>query len=371
MLIPLRRGPRPVAWILLWLGVCGCGAAPSGLVTVQSRRIHRPILLSEVQASVDPQSLLDTRFEFQNSLNQTALLRFDGAGCSCYQVSSRDRPLKAGDILTIPAMGSLPVNIGVPTPSGAGSPEYNARFSWIREGADPVDLPVSLSLPVFSDLSVVPSVITAGYRPGVAPAPIPVRVTVHSRDAEAAQVAPVVTDLSEMLQLGAWNQVVKEQPAEDLWKAIWQADLQLQVPDGFRQQVATAVTLQAGPTSSLATRLSILIQPLVGIRSSGEMQLGLLKTGEKRRRRMLLTAADKRPFRVTATHCEDPRCRAIALSQELADRHWLEVEAMLTDDNSLDAKVVCSTDHPESPQIVIPVHAENTAHFANPAESHQ
>jgi hypothetical protein len=109
----------------------GCTDQTTGSLTVDSPRTHAPLLLSEIHPRTESSRKVDGGFLFTNSTDREAVLRFEGAGCSCYSVSVARGPLKQGDEIQLPAGGSAEVHIGVPTITAAGEREYNARFSHV------------------------------------------------------------------------------------------------------------------------------------------------------------------------------------------------------------------------------------------------
>ena len=137
------------------------------------------------------------------------------------------------------------------------------------------------------------------------------------------------------------------------------AELAFVLPAGTREEFSGVVGLRPAnaPETQTPQRVSVLIQPRVGIRSPREVSLGGVASGGSRKRRVLLMAVDRLPFSITAATADDPRCRVLVAKAESAIQHWLEIEVSLTDGQPLAAQVSCRTDHPESPELALQVTA--------------
>ena len=350
---------RPLMQIasLLALLAAGCQQSP-GTVVVEVDRRHRLLLLSDIARSDRPEELLDSEFVFRNTTSSDVRLRYEGAGCACYKVTALGRPLERGEEQLIAAGEARAVQIGITPPTAAGERQYTARFEWLKADGQTLPLPVSLTVPAVADLSVTPSVLTVGYRTGEPIAPRELKVTMHSRRRADVATAPIIDGCPDVAQADDWTLLGLDEVAAGLWCAHWTTDLQVTLPEDFRESLTSLLTVgfaadHAAPHRS--SRLSLLIQPQFGIRSPGPVRLGIVPSDRDVRRRVLLAAADDVPFRILNVTSNDPRCSAKAASDEPATRHWLEVQAGVTHDERLEVELTCSTDHPESPTVPLAV----------------
>jgi hypothetical protein len=208
---------------------------------------------------------------------------------------------------------------------------------------------------VYSEITASPRVVTTGYRPDKPPLPFKLQVASCARDRQVVDRVPALRGVHAYLQPGEWQMLGVDQPAAGLWRSQWEVPIDIELPAGYREQLATSLQVDCGAGST--TQVSVLIQPHVGIRSPSEIQFGLLRPGERRRRRVQLAAADRVDFVVTSAICDDQRCLVTVDATNPAQRHWLEVEVVLPDDSPLNAEVLCQTDHPEAPQVMLRVAA--------------
>ncbi|MCA9052378.1 MAG: hypothetical protein KDA75_01010 [Planctomycetaceae bacterium] len=341
----------------LLLACWGC-SHPSDGVIVEADRRHPPLLLSDLQSAPHPGDLINSEFVFQNTDSTEARLRFVGSGCSCYAVTSNGRPLKRGEELLIPGDQSLPVEIGMNVAKDVGERLYTAEFEWVKSNQEVVSLPISLSIPVYADFQVIPHVLTAAYRADRPIDPQTMTVTVCGRSANEVAVQPVASGADGFVALENWRKANTEQLRDDLWRAEWEAEVRFTVPEGYRQQVSTSLRISGSPEvadSVRSTLVSVLIEPQFGVRSPGSVQLGMVRPDLGVHRRVLLAAADDVPFRILDVQSSDPRCTARTTADEASPRQWLEVSADLSEGDELDAELTCTTDHPESPQVTLPV----------------
>lgn len=348
-----------IAAALVCLQFAGCGDSAASGVTVAGDRRHSPLFLSELRTHPQPHELLDTSFEFRNATRDPAAIRFDGSGCSCYSVTTDGRKLTAGELLTIPPRSSVTVQLDFAPPQAVGEPRFYARFSWLPTDREPVELPISLTVPVLTEMLVTPNVLTFGYKPGVPPEPQPLTVACSAREREAVAQPPRLSDYPDYLQPGEWQAVERESPVDGFWRSVWQTELALNLPAGTRSELTTGVTLTSAAKghSSSSERLTLLVQPRVGIRSPESVQFGRVTAEAPRKRRLLLIAADRLPFRVTGIATSDPRCQAATPNSESALQQWVEVEVNLADQALLDGHLTLTTDHPETSTLEIHVSA--------------
>lgn len=359
---PDGRGLPPARLLLaaLLLSAWGCGepphsagSLPTAGVSVDGVRRHAPLLLSEILEAADPQELLDSRFTFANRGATEAAVRFDGAGCSCYEVTGPRGKLQRGELLAIPALGELSIRFGVATPTAAGEREYTARFTWLKSPTELVPLPLSLTIPAYDDLSTRPQVLSVGYRPGEPPSPIELVMERHSRQRDIAESEPWLEHVPELLSSGTWRRTGLEEIVPGLWRVEWTIQLTPRWPADFRGELRSSLQVASGLSADEVRKVpvSVLIQPRVGIRTPGPVQFGVLPRGTPRVRRVMLMAADQIPFRLTSVACTDPRVSITPSGDESAVRQWLTLELRLNDSDPLQGLVICQTDHPASPQI--------------------
>jgi hypothetical protein len=323
--------------------------------------MHPPLLLSELAPGFR-RDLLVPRRDVRNTGSEPAELQFEGTSCACYgiRLAGAEKRLQPGERFVILPGDSATIEFDIATPTSAGEGRFAAQFVCSHARGDPARLTVPLTVPVHADLSAVPQLLSADYRPGEPPGPWRLRVSHCSRAAPPEGATPRIVESPAALSAGTWRMEARTEAAPGLWISEWEVDIVPQLPSGCRDDIQGRVVIEApgGQAPRPLVDVSVLIRLGVGIRGPRSLPLGLVAGEAPKRRRVLLTAVDRVPFRVRSATSSDPRCRVTAAVDGLAARHWLDLEARLPDGQPLRATVVCETDHPESPRLEFAVTGE-------------
>lgn len=369
---PPVRGPggRGFLWGGMVLVVAGCTHAPSRDDIPSQTRRHPPLLVSELRRAADPAAVIDSIFVLQNPGSEPAVLRFDAAGCSCYGVFWEGERLQTSQTRTIPPRSQAAVRIDVPRPDRHGEPQFSARFSRLRPGGIEEPLTLTLTAPILPDAFVTPEVLTVGYRPGEPLAPLPLRLTRVARNRDAVETPPLPEPPPPFVSLEEWRQVALDQPATGLWQSVWETEVRVDLPRDDRNEHQALLRVQPFvETAAGPVEVRLLVRPRVGIRAPQIVALGTWsRTDPPRQRRVLLTSADQLPFRIREVRSSDDRCRAEAGSGDPSVRQWLTIEVRPDRDGEIDAELRCTTDHPESPTVVLHVQGRIRPPGASAAE---
>ncbi len=327
----------------------------AGVFIERGQREEPPLLLSELTAAREPASLIDTGFTLVNNSGEDVTIRYDGAGCSCYDVLRDGTPLRSGDEFLLPAGTRDRIQMAVSMPKVAGSEAYRADFTARLPSGEVIALPIHLGLNVYPDLEIRPVRTVLEVVPGEELAPMELSVTRRTRDRGSLDELPKVPRLPDELRLDPWSATPVQEPGPQLWSRTWSTRVHFQLTPGEQPSDRTldfeiVATEQPAPLRDV---VSLLVRPKIGLRGPQELALGTVPVGESRTRRLLILSADGTPFRITGVESDNPQWTMQAESNEAAVRHWLTAQVTAVSAGLSETGFTLTTDHPDALQYRI------------------
>lgn len=380
---------RKLCWVLA-LFVAGCGKKREhGLALVESSVTAPPILRSEADQVAIPVRL-DAPLRFENRGPGEKFVAIAKTGCSCYGMATVDALLQPGERVGIPPGGSRELYFVAKQFAGETEQGFRVAFQVGGEsdaGTDgaPLELRADCSMKIIPDLvlepaSVIVDVSGTGLRePGAAQNLKVTRVT-RGRPGESA--APVLEMGPAFLKSGAAQLVLpSKQIADGLWQSIWKVSVTPEnLPDealqnggrfsfalAFPESADPAPTLRPGsPPGSLPTVLDVsngrpplrvsgqlIVRRSRGIIAPAQLHFGAIGVGDQpRTRRLVLTAADHKPFQVMVDKVPE-HFEASVDSPESAEQQWVTVKFSPQIEGDVEAELRLKTTHPEQPDVVV------------------
>ncbi|MBX3442749.1 MAG: hypothetical protein KF774_10095 [Planctomyces sp.] len=382
---------------------CGGCTRPTGTVSLADPEVESPPLLVSELADVGSLPVrIDPPLVFRNPSGEETRLTLTGKGCSCYGLTTEAGEWKPEQALSVPGEGQRQFEFLAQIPPARADHRFRAEFQAEQNGVA-VTLQAAARLRIFDDLEVDPGVLTFDVaRPPESNAEsasdgwmqrFEVRRTTRGRPLDVEP--PEFDGLPPWALAGDWTPPGEpEQAAEGLWRLRWEGMIRVRNPpedvsDGVRRTVrltfpaddappVAAAALPIGepsPRSAMtdaaahdARRLTDLLTSRPpreaslelrivrrqGIVAPGSVHFGVLRPGQSRTRRLVLTAVDGLAFRLSAT---DPiEGVQVEMSEAgAAPQHWVTVTLTPSEGARGDIRetLLLSTDHPHHPRVSI------------------
>ncbi|MBX3437762.1 MAG: hypothetical protein KF861_09745 [Planctomycetaceae bacterium] len=430
--------------LILSGGGCGGGAdVSSALIDVgESNRMSPPLLESEVLRASDPKELLEMEFILSNRTAEPQSVSLAGKSCSCYGVLLDGEPWETGQSVTIAPGALRRLELDITPPKEPSEKSWSVRL--LSGVAEPQEQTLTLGVRIFDDLTLEPEVLflsrptspaeadvnPAGHH-GAADNEQPVA---HSNRMSIRRVTRNKADLintPQFADLPSWVRIASltttappEQIASGLWQQTWDVELDWHAfsdgpsadgrasTDGPLTQPVTAVRggvhrfqVEFNGEEGDPIRASgrIVIREEAGVIAPAMVHWGRLATDVSQTRRVVLSAGDNRPFRVTGAalvpddasfstgtlddspatnHVETEATRAVlslaspqlhltvAMDQQTpATRQGLVLDIVPQQAGSLTATLIIQTDHPLTPRREIQMKALVVEPSAEPSSS--
>jgi hypothetical protein len=330
---------RRAACVLLVCAWGACARTPDPgsdlLPRAQQRRVLPSLLLSEVVAAEHPSDLLDPVFTLRNAALEPQTVALASKSCSCYGLTIDGAPFDVGQPVVIPPGESRLIAFRVAPPAAHEEKTWSARLT--TGSPTPAEIPLSLTVHVHADVRLEPDTLFVDVSP---PAHVPEPkqvIAVHRiwRADVAESRAPQLQNLPDWLTVIACKSDSPPQPVEaGLWQQSWRITLQpvspreslprpvglsrfsvkfpsssspqdARAPDVSRVDVSTAGTAASSLPPGGTGRL--VVQVRRGLLFPPSVHWGQVVRGSDHVRRLLIRAADQRPFRIVATRLHSPQ----------------------------------------------------------------
>ena len=353
--------PLFLVWITIAVFLAGCAEPLPQVYIPDAIRVQSAILLSELQTASDQKQLIDSGFRIENNSSEPVRIRFDGTGCSCYGLYHQGRKLAPGEILDVPSGAAEIVSIEAKLPLEPGKHRFRANLTWL-DGEREWDLPIELTVPLFSDVTVTPTVVVQEIGKSNDVSRIPVEVIHTSRDYDVAKQPPVVSGLPTGFFAEDWS--TSSQPTElelSVWQSTWKSAISRQNPEpnDSLNEGNTQVRFSFETSGELASSaiLRLIIRQTTGLRAPQRIMLGRTELGETQSRRVLVSSTDDVPFVIQSATSDSQQLQLDANSDIPNLHQWVTIHFTGTESGRFSSTAIITTDHPETSQIQFDVSA--------------
>ncbi len=396
-------GRRPRSQVLRHWALCvlmllqaGCSKkSEKGLVLVASSVTAPPILRSEAEQVVIPVRI-DAPVQFENRSGVEQYVTIAKTGCSCYGMATVDSVLKPGERVKVLAGESKSLffvakelnaeaeqafRVGLYV---GGSPDGSAT-------ADNEELRADCSMKIVPDLVVEPASIVVDVsgeeeRTRMDPKVYPLKVTRVTRGRPVERTGPNLFMAPQLLEAQPFQlEKPPEEIAPGLWRTMWKTSVELKsLPDEVHEnggrftfdvefpeagnpppkkpgslRDATLPTVLDVVSSVAPRRVSgqLIVRRSKGIIAPAQLHFGVITMGsESRTRRLIMTAADHRPFQVTVGDVPG-RFEADVDSSEPAAQQWATVTFTPDAAGDIEGVLTLKTSHPDQRELLIKLKA--------------
>jgi hypothetical protein len=373
------------AMCLAALLLTGCGRKEQGLVLVTPSVDAPPILRSEADQISIPVRV-DAPIRFENRSRVETVFRVSKTGCSCYGMATAESFLKPGEPINVPPGGSKELFFVSKELQGEAEQAFRVGF---HAGSE--ELRADASMKIFPDLVLDPASIVIdlptagdGAKERGSSALTITRVT---RGKPAEHVPPAFSMSPALIEAGP---PVPEKPLKEispgLWRAVWKVSVRArQFSDEIREgggrfafsfefpesgdpvststggrprdgQLPTILDAVGSHPSRKVTG-QLILRRSKGIITPSQLHFGTIPAGSgSRTRRLVLSAADHRPFRVTIGDVPS-QFSASGDSDDPAEQQWISItfEPGAAGDN--EGKLTLKTTHPDQPEVQVTLKA--------------
>ncbi len=388
-----RRGAGGTLSLLLLL-LAGCARKGDELVLVSGSVAAPAILRSEAEQVAIPVRI-DAPLRFENRSSHEQTLSVDRKGCSCYGIATQEYVLQEGELIKVPAGGARELFFVSKLLEAEGDQAFRATLLVSRDsgfGGTPAMEAVTAecSMKIIPDLVLEPASIVVDL-PHIVEnkgrhfrQPLKLtRVTRGKPSGAAPQFVmdPSLLDAEEVRSTG---------PAEEiepgLWRTSWETVVALaELPDDVQDnggRFPFALEFAASPEEGLvnpAGRRNASTMPTLqevvrhfperkvlgtlvlrrsrGVIAPSQVHFGAIPAGDSaRERRIVLTAADQKPFVVSVGDL--PANFAAEVDEdEPAAQQWVTVKFRPESVGEALAVLVLTTTHPDQAEVRVTLKA--------------
>lgn len=304
--------------LLVMIAACGCS---NNLPVLTNGGAHattanefegRTLLMSEIQNLRQRGGRIECPIELVNTARTPRKVTLTGTGCHCYGVFEQDRKLDLGTTLEIPPGEVLRLQVVGQPPLTESLQEYRTTFQDESDAATEA-LDIQCRLQVYHDLKVTPAVLTCEADLHQS-ADIEQLLTIEQifRSEDGQVLPPQLLNLPAGVQQRELTRLAEPELIEPgLWRAVWQAVLQVHVPSeiavaGETETFVTTFTpLQEGlPQVSVTNRL--VRRPRVPLVFPRRIQFGRLASDSTPRRTIFVGSRDETPFELQLDEAQLP-----------------------------------------------------------------
>jgi hypothetical protein len=377
----IARG-KPVLWLMLSTAaivLAACSRSQQGVVLLESTLTAAPLLKSEAERIAIPVRI-DAPIVFENIGDEARTLKVSKTGCKCYGIAIASRALEPDEALTIPPGQRRELYFLARLSETTGDQTFRAAFT-VDDGST---LSAECSMKVLADVELEPSsfaldVTDVASKPGKS-LELTIRRTVRGTVESLGE--PGIATASESLRLQA---IRRDEAAVEIspgiWRSAWKATLELGEIPGELRENGGRIPFQvefpdaaAGPRSPpqtagegrVPTPLEVVdprplreatghvvLRRTKGIVAPAQIHFGVIRPGQPRSRRIVLTAADRLPFRIESTDASEPWGAEIDSDAD-ATQQWLTVTlAAPAEPGEIERRLVVKTTHPSSIDLSI------------------
>lgn len=299
------------------------------------------------------------RFTLENPTAATQEVVFAGTSCYCVRASHAGEVLTAGRKITLPPAGHETILLAADVAARRELQHFRAEFLAKASGAEDRRLDMSFSVPVLTELTFRPEAIIQQFTAAESSAVERELFIDHIvRGAKPVAEELVLEKLPARVEILAIQQQGQAKPLEaDLWQHTWLTRLRIR-PDlslqGAAEPAALAVRIVAAGNTLASGRVPLVLRRSSGLDAPRHVHFGVTRPGERRQRKVLLSAADRLPFEVRSARANNPEVTAAFHALD-AQRCWLELSYHALQAGKLHAEVVIETTHPACPRLTIEV----------------
>jgi hypothetical protein len=313
------------------------------------------VLLSDVTSSTK----LEHVCEFQNLTAAPACVHIENIPCGCLLVWSltENRQLKKDDSLILTPNGKQAIKFSF---SVAPTPELQSHSAqFVVDGAYGREEPLSvrMCIRVLADLVVTPPVLSHAF---VFSDPLLVEKTITIRRIVRSEGEPKLG-----LRLGRLPPDVELTGLVDkggaeaeggIWIHTWEAGFALTRSDRLTGTFASGFDVLFDGPQVASRHVPVTLRKQFGIEMKpGTCDFGSVPRAESRSRKMLLVAADEKPFSIEGADSSSPEVAVAVDRSKAATRHWVELTARPAKKGEWQAEIRFRTTHPEARTLTLPV----------------
>ncbi len=388
--------------VLFPLGVAGCGRRHSEAVVLATPSVSAPAILRSEAEQIGAPVRIDAPLRFENPSDEDQFIAVSRTGCSCYGMATKEFLLQPGEKLKIPQRGARELFIVTQLVDGESSQGFRVglRVGSLEGAAGTVadaELRAECSMKVLPDLVVEPSSLVVDLPAGgevSAGRRFEITVLRVTRGRPGKLEPPQLVMNPALLKAERFVHLGKPREEEPgLWRVEWKGTLELGVlpadivTNGGRFPFSVEFPEEheppirrnrPRPEEALPTVLDMVVaqgerrgsgqlvlRRSAGVIAPGEIHFGVIPSGEKRTRRLVLTAADHSPF-VAKVEKKPPGVEVEFDSAEPAAQQWVSLTIAAGAPGEVDEQLEVATSHPDQKVVPVRLKAKVTA-----AEGHR
>jgi hypothetical protein len=333
-------------------------ADASPMIREPARRLPT-LLLSDLEH--DQASQLDASFPITNYSNERKDIRFVRASCGCIELRGADRLLKEGDSFTLlpGQFSTIRFKTSLPHKSGQHNFQVSLLASSPEHGDERIDL--SLVVPVVDDVVFDPLALLLKV-PSTVSEKVQETITVvyrfpTSRLADDVQIQ--IDGLPDYIKIVTVNSIEPEESlGPHLRTQSWQITLGFELSDWVR--LPPFIQFRVKFTDARGNVLTVAEMPLVmrilsGIDAPRLVHMGAVPLGQQCHKRVLISAADGREFKLTGVICGNEEVRVSSEPSNPAKWHWINISYDVANEGEYKTEIVLQTSHPDRPRIAMDI----------------
>ncbi len=280
-----------------------CSKGPSGHVIVEQPNVTHVFLESEVRNRNSGGEQLDVPFRIKNDSRSSVAIRLEHLSCGCFNLLYRGRPFLQGAEVRLPAGEETVFSIPHRSPAG-GSKTYTADLSVLSDEQESLPgIRLTYKIQVEPNLVFHPNSILQQFAAEETVKKATVLVKRRTRESAAG---PLLVDTVSNFVLPA-----KITPrssgakllSDGIYEDEWSVEVELEIPpSGDTATFDGALRFTAAPEAAVRS-LPILLKRAYGLLAPEVIHFGRLSVGDRRARRIAVTAADGSSFRILHAHC--------------------------------------------------------------------
>jgi hypothetical protein len=381
---------RRVPTLLVVAVACaGCSRKEQGLVLTTPSVTAPPILRSEAEQIAIPVRI-DAPIRFENRSRVEQVLSVSKTGCSCYGMSTVEGLLTPGGLVTVAPGASRDLFFVAKELQGEAEQAFRVGFrtgptSQASSSSSGEELRVDCSMKVFPDLVLEPGSILIDLpanRDGASRTDSSRLTITRVTRGQPSDSAPVFAMTPPLLAATpARLDPDVEEISPGLWRSVWRMSVTLeQIPAEIRdsggrfsfafefpeENLPPIETRPPPRDGRIPTILDVvgnhpprnvsgqlILRRSNGIIAPAQLHFGSIPLGSApRTRRLVLTAADHRPFQLTISELP-PQFTASEDSREPSEQQWISVTFQPGAAGDHEGRMTASTTHPDQPEVEV------------------
>lgn len=331
--------------ILVALVVVGCGRAPSqdlqqsALRLVEQSEAPRSLLFGELNGMT-----CNMWFRLSNRGGNEINVTVSSKSCSCVDMTVDKEPLQVGDSFTLASGEEKKIHLSGRIAQVASVQRFGCRLA----ASDGSSVVLDGSQEVYADTECVPTVITAPMPRGGGEVKESVEIVHAFRGAGPQPLSPAVAAPNGVTVLSVSPQGDAKQVERGLWRQTWRANFKV-TPDA----IAGGFAALRFTFDNTHANIPIKVTQAFGIAAPETITFGAVRVGEQRKRRVVMHAVDRLPFKVVKADADSPEVAVSVTESGEPYRYWIDIEFKPVDAGERRSQISIETTHPDSQRLAI------------------